>query len=404
MMGTGFFHAEQQPKRSLVNTEPAVPVADAGSAGQLPPIAESEQAERVAQSLSDIRTLKRAALGILILLVLAACWVAQEILVPLVLALLLSLLLSPVVTFLERLVRLPRVVGSLLTIAAVVLALLYGVMSLKEPAQQWIANAPQTIQMVEQRLRSFREPIRQAQEASKRIQELTQPSAPTTVVSAQPSLLSNMAMSTPRALGEIAVVLLLVFFFLSSGNGFLRRMVEIAPHLREKKKVVSIAREVQEEMSRYLLMVSVINFGLGTATAIVMALLGVPSPLLWGAVACLFNFAPYIGPLCTGLALGLMGFMTFDTLGHALALPGAFFLLATIEGQLITPTILGRRLFLDPTAVFVWLLLWGWLWGVVGILLAGPLLACFRILCQHIEALHAIGVLIGDGSDSSDRK
>jgi predicted PurR-regulated permease PerM len=388
-----------------VNAEPPVPVTDAGSAGKLPPLAdESEQAERVAQSRSDIRTLKRAALGILILLVLAACWVAQEILVPLVLALLLSLLLSPVVTILERLVRLPRVVGSLLTLAAVVLALLYGVMSLKEPAQQWIAAAPQTIQTVEQRLRSFREPIRQAQEASKRIQELTQPSAPTTVVSAQPSLLSNMAMSTPRALGEIAVVLLLVFFFLSSGNGFLRRMVEIAPHLREKKMVVSIAREVQEEMSRYLLMVSLINLGLGTATAIVMALLGVPSPLLWGAVACLFNFAPYIGPLCTGLALGLMGFMTFDTLGHALALPGAFFLLATIEGQLITPTVLGRRLFLDPTAVFVWLLLWGWLWGVVGILLAGPLLACFRILCQHIEALYSIGILIGDGSDSSDRK
>jgi predicted PurR-regulated permease PerM len=388
-----------------VKAEPTIDVTDAGAADKLSPVAdEPARVDRLAQRRADIRTLKRCVLGILVLLALAACWVAQEILVPLVLALLLSLLLSPVVTFLERFVRLPRVIGSLLTLVCVVLALLYGMMSLKEPAQKWIANAPQTIQTIEQRLRSFREPIRQAQEASKRIQELTQSSAPQTVVSAQPSLLSNMAMSTPRALGEIAVVLLLVFFFLSSGNGFLRRMVEIAPHLREKKMVVSIAREVQEEMSRYLVMVSLINLGLGIATAIVMALLGVPSPLLWGAVACLFNFAPYIGPLCTGLALTLMGFMTFDTLGHALALPGAFFLLATIEGQLITPTIIGRRLFLDPTAVFVWLMLWGWLWGVVGILLAGPLLACFRILCEHIEGLHSIGILIGDGSDASDRK
>ena len=343
-------------------------------------------------------------LAILVLLVLAACSIAQEILVPLVLALLLSLLLSPVVTFLERFVRLPRVVGSLLTLGGVLLALLFGVMSLKEPAQQWIAAAPQTMQTIEQRLRSFREPILKAQEASKKIQELTQPSAPQTVVNVQQNLLSNMAMSTPHALGEIAVVLLLVYFFLSSGNGFLRRMVEIAPRLHEKKIVVSIAREVQEEMSRYLLMVSLINLGLGAATAIAMALLGVPNPLLWGAVACLFNFAPYIGPLCTGLALALVGFMTFDTLGQALALPGAFFLLASIEGQLITPTIIGRRLSLDPTAVFVWLLLWGWLWGVVGILVAGPLLACFRILCQHIEALHSIGILIGNGSESADRK
>ncbi len=360
-------------------------------------------ATQVPYHRDDLQALKRGVTGILILLVLAACFEAQEILVPLVLALLLSLLLSPVVTFLERFLHLPRFVGSLLTIAGVVFALVFGVMSLKEPAQKWIATAPQTMQTIEQRLRTLREPIRQAQEASKKIEELTQPSAPQTVVAAQPSLLSSMAMSTPHVLGEIAVVLLLVYFFLSSGNAFLRRMVEVAPRLREKRMVVSIAREVQEEMSRYLLMVSLINFGLGVATAIAMALLGVPSPLLWGAVACLFNFAPYVGSLCTGLALTLMGFMTFDTLSHALALPGAFFLLAAIEGQLITPMIIGRRLSLDPTAVFVWLLLWGWLWGVVGILLAGPLLACFRILCQHIEALHSVGVLIGDGSDASDK-
>ena len=382
-----------------MNDEPAIHATESDDAAE-----KKAAPEEVPYHRDDLRTLKRGVLGILILLILAACFEAQEILIPLVLALLLSLLLSPVVTFLERFVHLPRVIGSLLTLAGVVFALVFGVMSLKEPAQQWIATAPQTMQTIEQRLRSLREPIRQAQEASKKIEELTQSSTPQTVVNAQPSLLSSMAMSTPHALGEIAVVLLLVYFFLSSGNGFLRRMVEIAPHLREKKMVVSIAREVQEEMSRYLFMVSLINLGLGTATAIAMALLGVPSPLLWGAVACLFNFAPYVGPLCTGLALTLMGFMTFDTLGHALALPGAFFLLAAIEGQLITPTIIGRRLSLDPTAVFVWLLLWGWLWGVVGILLAGPLLACFRILCQHIEALHSIGVLIGDGLDSIDKK
>ena len=385
-----------------MNDEPAIHATQSG--GAVPAVEEKAKPEQVPYHRDDVQTLKRGVLGILILLVLAACFAAQEILVPLALALLLSLLLSPVVTFLERFVHLPRAAGSLLTLAGVVFALLFGVMSLKEPAQQWIATAPQTMRTIELRLRTLREPIRQAQEASKKIEELTQPSAPQTVVAAQPSLLSSMAMSTPHALGEIAVVLLLVFFFLSSGNGFLRRMVEIAPRLREKKMVVTIAREVQEEMSRYLLMVSLINFGLGMATAIAMMLLGVPSPLLWGAVACLFNFAPYVGPLCTGLALTLMGFMTFDTLGHALALPGAFFLLAAIEGQLITPTIIGRRLSLDPTAVFVWLLLWGWLWGVVGILLAGPLLACFRILCQHIEALHSIGVLIGDGSDSNAAK
>ena len=143
-------------------------------------------------------------------------------------------------------------------------------------------------------------------------------------------MISDMATSMPRALGEIAGVLLLVYFFLSSGNGFLRRMVEVAPGLHEKRLVVSIAREVQQEMSRYLVMVSLINFALGVAVAITLALMGVPNPLLWGAVAMVLNFAPYVGPACVIFALALVGFSTFDTLGQALAVPGTFFLLAAV--------------------------------------------------------------------------
>lgn len=347
---------------------------------------------------ADLRALKRIAMTMLLLLVGGVCYAAQELLIPLLLALLISLLLSPLVTLLERM-RLPRAFASLLLIAAVVAALAAGVMSLAQPARDLIANAPGMIQTVQQRFHSFREPIRQAQEATKKIEDLTQPSAQErTVVAAQPSLFATMATGTPHVLEAIAAVLVLVYFFLSSGNSFLRRLVEIAPRLADKKLVVSIAREVQDEMSRYLLTVSLINLCLGAATAIAVQLLGLPNPLLWGALAATLNFAPYVGPATTGLALLIAGFTTFDSIGQALAAPGSFFLLAFIEGQLITPTVIGRRFALDPTVVFIWLLLWGWLWGIVGILLAGPLLACFRIVCQHVESLHTICVLIGDGS------
>jgi predicted PurR-regulated permease PerM len=159
-------------------------------------------------------------------------------------------------------------------------------------------------------------------------------------------------------------------------------------------------------MSRYLLMVTLINLAVGAVTAVTMALLGIPNPLLWGAAAAILNFAPYVGPALTAIGLLVAGFTTFDTLGHAFAVPGAFLAIAFVEGQLITPMIIGRRLALDPTVVFVWLLLWGWLWGIAGVLLAGPLIACFRILCRHIDALEAIGVLIGDGvaSDNPTKK
>jgi predicted PurR-regulated permease PerM len=279
-----------------------------------------------------------------------------------------------------------------------VVALAGGVTLLSQPARDWIAKAPATIQTIQKRFQSFREPIRRAEEATKKLENLTQSAKQPTVVSTEPSLLTSMATGTPRVLASIAAVLLLVYFFLSSGNGFLRRMVEIAPGLTEKKRVVSIARDVQDAMSRYLLMVTLINLAVGALTAVTMALLSVPNPLLWGAVAGVLNFAPYVGPAMTGIGLLVVGFTTFDTLGHVVAVPGAFFAIAFVEGQLITPVIIGRRLALDPTVVFVWLLLWGWLWGIVGVLLAGPLLACFKIVCQHVDALKSAGVLIGDGS------
>jgi predicted PurR-regulated permease PerM len=389
---------------SLVVASDPAPLPPATGAASLSSLADHPvDVAKVPRSRSDLRTLKRTALTILVLLCGGICYLAQELLIPVILAMLISLLLSPVVTLLERW-RLPRAIGSLLVLAIVVAGFTTSVVRLAQPARDWVSNAPATIQTLQMRFQSFREPIRQAQEASKKIEDLTQSSpAERTVITAQPGLLASMATSTPRALGAIAAVLVLVYFFLSSGNGFLRRVVEIAPRLTEKKKVVLIARDMQEEMSRYLLTVSLINLALGCATAIGAKLFGLPNPLLWGAVAAILNFAPYVGPATTGFALFIAGFTTFDSFGHALALPGSFFLLAFIEGQLITPMIIGRRLSLDPTVVFVWLLLWGWLWGIVGILLAGPLLACFRIVCQHVESLQPISVLIGDGSHEPRR-
>jgi predicted PurR-regulated permease PerM len=348
---------------------------------------------------SDVRTIKRVIVAVLFFLVLGICYIAQEVLIPLTLALLLSLLLSPLFTLLQRL-RLPRAAGSIVVLAVAVAAIACGVTMLAQPARDWMTHAPQNIQAIQRRFASVRASIHAAQMATKKIENLAQPviTTPTVVASQQPGLLASAATVTPRVLTAVAEVLLLAYFFLSSGNNFLRRMVEVAPGMSEKKMVVHIAREVQDEMSRYLLMVSAINLLLGAATALAMFLLGVPNPLLWGVVAAVLNFAPYVGPAMTGIGLLLVGITTFDTLDHALAVPTAFFALAIIEGQLVTPTIIGRRLALDPTVVFVWLLMWSSLWGVIGILLAGPLIACFRIVCQHVDALKSVGILIGDGS------
>lgn len=362
---------------------------------------ESSQSTRVVDSNTptDLKTIKRAVLGILLFVVLGICSLAQQLIIPLTLALLLSLLLSPAVTLLQR-VHLPRALSSILILIGVIATIAGSVTLLSQPAGDWVAKAPATIQSIQQRFRSFREPFRRAEVTTQKLAKLSQSTEKSTVVSTPMNLLSRVATGTPRVLATATAVLLLIYFFLSSGNGFLRRMVEVVPGMTEKRLVVSIARDVQAEMSRYLVMVSIINLGVGAVTAAIMALLGVPDPLLWGALAGILNFAPYIGPALTCIGLTVVGFTTFNTLGHTLAVPGAFLAIAFAEGQLITPTIIGRRLALDPTAVFVWLLVWGWLWGIPGVLLAGPMIACFRILCQHVEALKSIGALIGDGSPS----
>lgn len=343
----------------------------------------------------DLRILTRSVLVILAIVCTYACYLAQSVLVPLALGTLLSLLLSPVVTFLERL-RVPRVIGSLLMVLLIVGGIAGAVSRLAGPAQAWVASAPATFRSIEQRLHHLREPINQAREASQKLEDMTQSPGEKVVVTERPGMLADVLAGTPHALGATAVVLLLVYFFLSSGNTFLRRLVEVSPEMSEKKVVVGIARGIQQEMSRYLLTVSMINLGVAVATVFAMMLLGVPNALLWGTLAGLLNFAPYIGPTLTLITLTLVGLSTFPSLGHALAVPGTFFAIVLVEGQFISPFVIGRRLAINPVIVFVWLLLWGALWGVIGVLLAGPLLACFRILCQHLPSLLAISVLMGD--------
>jgi len=344
-----------------------------------------------------LATISRAMVIMAVIAVLGASYLARDILAPVVFSLLLALLLSPLVLMLQR-TRMPRALASGLVVLFLVFMAVGAIIALAQPARDWVTKGPSAIHSVQDRIREIRTTLLQATKATQSIESLTQSGddANQVVVKDSPTMLTGILSNTPRVLEAVAAVILLVFFFLSSGDNFLRRLVEIAPGMSEKRVVVSIARDIQREMSRYLLTITMINFGLGCATAIAMVALQVPNAILWGAMAFLLNFAPYIGAAITGLVLGVVGFATFNAVGHAFLVPGVFFLLAFIEGQLVTPTVIGRRLSLNPVVVFVWLLLWGWLWGILGVLLAGPLLACFRIVCQHTEALRPIYVLIGE--------
>jgi predicted PurR-regulated permease PerM len=200
--------------------------------------------------------------------------------------------------------------------------------------------------------------------------------------------------TTAVTAGLVAAVLLL-FFLLASGDTLLRQAVTIAPRLRDKKRVVEIVREMEDDVSHYLLTISLINAGLGVAVGIAMFLLGMPNPILWGAMAAVLNFIPYLGALIGIGTIGLVALLIFDEPARILLPPLVYFALTTFEGYFVTPSLLARRLTLNPLAVFLALILFTWMWGAAGALLAVPMLASFKICCDHIEALQPIGVMLG---------
>jgi predicted PurR-regulated permease PerM len=187
-------------------------------------------------------------------------------------------------------------------------------------------------------------------------------------------------------LAAVLSVLLLVFFFLIYGDSMLRRLVEITPGFTYKRHAVTIVRSIQTEISRYLLTALSINAGLGAVTACMLWLYGVPDPLLWGAVAMFANFIPYVGAIVTTIVLSIVCMLYANDASFDVFLPVLTFAgITAIEGNLITPFIQGRSMRLSPIAILLWLLIWGWLWGIPGALLAVPMLTCTKLITERVH-------------------
>ncbi|HEX3276322.1 MAG TPA: AI-2E family transporter, partial [Gemmatimonadales bacterium] len=189
--------------------------------------------------------------------------------------------------------------------------------------------------------------------------------------------------------------LILLYFLLAVGDLFLQKLIKVLPLLKDKKKAVAIARETEASISTYLFTVAIVNLVLGLAVAGVMLLIGMPNALLWGALAALAEFVPYIGATVLLAVLAMAGLVTFPTVGQALLVPGAYLGVNLLQSQFISPYVLGRRLTLNPVAILVGLVFWWWLWGVGGAFIAVPLLATLKIFCDHIESLAPIGEFLG---------
>ena len=369
------------------------------------PVSDTAGAEAVSQP--DIRKLGDAlrdrveirSLSITGLFVLAAFYTlyfAREFFLPILLAVLLDFLLSPLIRGLKR-ARIPEPLGAAIVILALLGSAGLAVYGLLDPAKEWAAKLPDSMRKAEDRLRSLRTPVEEVSKTAEQVEEATKVNEPETpeVVVRGPSLTERLFGTTQTLVAGFVEVIILLYFLLAAGDLFLQKLIKVLPQFRDKKKAVAIARETEASISTYLVTITLVNLALGLSVAGVMYLLGMPNPLLWGALAALVEFIPYLGATALIAVLSLAGLMTFEQIGHALLVPAAYLAVNILQSQFISPLILGRRLTLNPVAIFVGLVFWWWIWGIPGAFIAVPLLATFKIFCDHIEALAPIGEFLG---------
>jgi predicted PurR-regulated permease PerM len=336
--------------------------------------------------------------GLFILAAFYTLYFGRAFFLPIVLALLLNFLLHPVVRALNRL-RIPNALGAALVVFSLLGGIAWGVYELAAPAYEWAEKAPRTLRRLESKLRELKKPVQTMSKATQQVEKITQVGggqAPPTVEVRTESLGERMFSQATELVAGGVVMVILLFFLLASGDLFLRKLIRVLPSLADKKRAVEIARQIETDISAYLVTITAINVGLGLAVWGILSLLDVPNPLLWGVLALVTNYIPYLGAIVMIAVLAMVGFLTFENTTQALMVPLSFVGLNLLESYLVTPMVLGRRLTLNPVVIFLGLTFWGWLWGITGALLAVPIMVVLKIFCDHSEPLRPIGEFLGD--------
>jgi predicted PurR-regulated permease PerM len=335
-------------------------------------------------------------IGLFSLGVLYTLYLARDLLLPFFLALLLSLLLRPVVKGLRRL-HIPEALSAAILVALLFVGLVGAAFSLSDPATAWVQRAPAIMHQLEFKLGDLRQTVESARRASHQIEQMAAAAddEAQAVVVRGPSLAEQALTQTQVILAQLLVVLVLLFFFLARGRSMLEQLIGTMTNLEDRIHYATIASTVQKNIAAYLATVTLINTALGFGTAGLMMAFGMPNPGLWGAMAGILNFIPYLGAAVSLTIITLVSTLTFDSLLQIALPPLSFLTMTTIEGNFLTPMIIGHRLTLNPIAVFLTILFWGWMWGIPGALMAVPILAVFKILCDAHKPLHPLGALLG---------
>ena len=335
----------------------------------------------------------RASAAMLVLATLAvgcALWAAQEVILPVLLAAFFALIGNPLIRGLRRL-YVPRFLAALLVLCAGLAGAGALAVQLVEPATSWAEQAPREARKLGRQLQELTRPMHEANRIAEDMARAAAGEGNRRVEVVRTRVDDPYAAlaRTPRLAASVLAVVLLTLFFMVYGENLQRNAIALLPGRQQKKFTVEILHSIEREVSRYVLTISVINAVVGLAFAGILYLLEFPlqEALLWGTLVMLLNYAPYVGPLIGMCLMLLVGFVAFDDTWQSLLPALLYLVLHTIEGQLVTPIVLGRRMALSPLVLILALMLFGWLWGLVGLLLAVPLLVCIKLVLAQLEGM-----------------
>jgi predicted PurR-regulated permease PerM len=370
-----------------INVESRGDLSDAQKAEEVESRARSRVAELSTRPF-DVGSI--AITGLFVLAVFYTIYFMRSILLPIVLALLLSYLLRPIVRGLAQ-IKIPLSVSAALLLIGFFGLIGYGISVLATPTAEWLQKAPAGFAELQHKLLPVKKSVAQVTQATGEIEKLASTNAQTKGVELKRRPIAEVLfMRTPEFIASAVLSLILLYFLLVYDQAFIAKLVKLLPTLSDKKAAVGIAHDIEEQISRYLFTVTAINVCLGLAVGTAVGLLGLRNPVMWGVMVALLNFVPYLGALTGIICMTIGAALSFDSLGYAFVFPAVYLSFGILEGSFITPWIMGRSLTLNPVIILLSLTFWGWIWGIVGIILAVPILAAFKILCAHIKPMEPL--------------
>lgn len=336
-------------------------------------------------------TLRKAIILLSILAVGALLYLAQDVFIPVAVALFLALLLSPAVDRLQKW-RVRRPVAVAIVLIIVFAAAGAAINAVWTPATEWLARAPQTIRQIDPRLKPLREMFARVDDVAERAGRLTHgPVAKTQPAILTPVADESTAVSVAKSFFEWLSIIPFTLFFMLGGPPLMARMGASLAGNEASTKTLRMTEAIRQEVGRYFGTITLINLGLGIATGLSMFALGMPNAILWGVMAGVLNFIPYLGPITACAIFSGAALITFPTLGQALAVPGVFILLHLIEGQLVQPLTVGRRCEVNALVVLLGVWFGFAFWGIAGVLLATPVLVALKVAAQHNPTWRVLG-------------